>query len=93
MQASTYVMVLGLAALGASVSRADVVKPAPPPGGGGVAPPNAKLYETKPAGGFKPYVAGFYARKYLGEMLTREEVDARMDELLALERAALGMQA
>ena len=40
---------------------------------------------------FRPYVAGFYARKYLGESLTREEVDVRMDELLGLERAAMGV--
>ena len=37
---------------------------------------------------FKPYVAGFYAWKYLDEDLTREEVEARMEELLALERVA-----
>lgn len=36
----------------------------------------------------KPYVAGFYARKYLGETLTREQVMERLDELLALERIA-----
>lgn len=36
----------------------------------------------------KPYVAGFYARKYLGEILTREQVAARLDELLDLERVA-----
>ena len=40
----------------------------------------------------RPYVAGFYARKYLGLDLTRVEVDARIDELLGLERAALGME-
>lgn len=34
---------------------------------------------------FKPYVAGWYAFRYLGELLTREEVMARLDELLALE--------
>lgn len=34
----------------------------------------------------KPYVGGFYANKYLGLDLTREEVEARLDELLALER-------
>ena len=34
---------------------------------------------------FKPYVAGFYAHKYLGETLSREQVDARLDELLRLE--------
>jgi 5-methylcytosine-specific restriction endonuclease McrA len=33
----------------------------------------------------KPYAAGFYAKKYLGELLTREQVMARFDELLALE--------
>lgn len=37
---------------------------------------------------FRPYVAGFYAWKYLGEELTREQALARMDELLALERIA-----
>lgn len=37
---------------------------------------------------FKPYAAAFYARKYLGETLTREQVMARLDELLALERLA-----
>lgn len=35
---------------------------------------------------FKPFVAGFYAWKYLGEDLTREQVLARLAELLALER-------
>lgn len=34
---------------------------------------------------FKPYVAGFYGRKYLGADLTRAEVEGRLDELLALE--------
>jgi hypothetical protein len=37
---------------------------------------------------FKPYVAGFYAWKYLREDLTREQAEARLDELLALERIA-----
>jgi hypothetical protein len=37
------------------------------------------------SGWFKPYVAGFYAWTKLGEDLTRAEVDARLDELLALE--------
>ena len=36
----------------------------------------------------KPYVAGFYAKKYLDLDLTRAEVMARLDELLALERLA-----
>ena len=33
----------------------------------------------------KPYVAGFYAMKYQGKLLTREQVMARLDELLAYE--------
>jgi hypothetical protein len=33
----------------------------------------------------KPHAAGFYAWKYLGEDLTRDETMARLDELLALE--------
>ena len=33
---------------------------------------------------FKPYVAGYYAYTLLGEELSREEVDARLDELLAV---------
>jgi hypothetical protein len=37
---------------------------------------------------FKPYVAGYYAHVYLGEDLTRSEVEARLDELLALELVA-----
>jgi hypothetical protein len=36
----------------------------------------------------KPYVAGFYAWKYEGRMVTREEAEARLPELLALERRA-----
>ena len=34
---------------------------------------------------FKPYVAGFYAKKYLNEDLDRTATLARMDALLALE--------
>lgn len=34
---------------------------------------------------FKPFAAGFYGWRYLNEDLSREEVMARMDELLALE--------
>jgi hypothetical protein len=37
---------------------------------------------------FKPYAAAFYAKKYLGQTLTRKEVIARLDELLSLERLA-----
>lgn len=35
---------------------------------------------------FKPYVAGLYAERYLGETLSRDEVMSRLDELLELER-------
>lgn len=38
---------------------------------------------------FKPYVAGWYAYRYLGISLTREEVMTRLDELLGLERQAV----
>ena len=34
---------------------------------------------------FRPYAAGFYAFKYLGLTLTREETMNRIDELLLLE--------
>lgn len=37
---------------------------------------------------FRPYVAGFYAKKYEDKEITREEAVARMDELLAHERLA-----
>lgn len=37
---------------------------------------------------FKPYVAGFYAHKYLDQQLPRDQVEARLDELLALEQRA-----
>lgn len=33
---------------------------------------------------FKPYVAGYYAFKYLGRELSRREVEAQMENLLAL---------
>lgn len=36
----------------------------------------------------KPYVAGFYAKKYLGKDLTREETMASLQNLLNLERIA-----
>ncbi|MCP3903133.1 MAG: HNH endonuclease [Planctomycetes bacterium] len=35
---------------------------------------------------FKPYAAGWYAFRYLGEDLSRPAVLERLDELLALER-------
>lgn len=34
----------------------------------------------------KPYIAGFYAHKYLREALNRADVEGRLDELLLLER-------
>lgn len=37
---------------------------------------------------FKPYVAGFYALKYEGKLITREEATERLDELLAYELRA-----
>lgn len=40
------------------------------------------------SGWLKPFVAGYYAMKYEGKMLTREQVDARLDELLCHERRA-----
>lgn len=33
----------------------------------------------------KVYIAGFYAHKYEGKLITREEATVRMDELLAYE--------
>jgi len=36
----------------------------------------------------KPYVAGFYANKYEGRKITREEAVSRLDELLAYELRA-----
>ncbi len=33
----------------------------------------------------KPYIAGFYAKKYEGRIITREEAMERLDELLAYE--------
>lgn len=34
----------------------------------------------------KPYIAGFYAKKYEGKLLTRPEVELRLEELLGYER-------
>lgn len=34
----------------------------------------------------KPYIAGFYAKKYEDREITKEEAIARLDELLAYER-------
>lgn len=35
---------------------------------------------------FKPYVAGYYAWRYLDVMMSREQVECRLEALLALER-------
>ena len=48
----------------------------------------ARVWPWEHSDWFKPYVAGYYAHVYLGEDLDRDEVAARLDELLALERAA-----
>ena len=48
----------------------------------------ARVWPWEHSDWFKPYVAGYYAFAYLGEDLTRAEVEARLDELLALERIA-----
>lgn len=37
---------------------------------------------------FKPYVAGFYAKKYEGRLISRAEAEARLEDLLAHERLA-----
>ncbi len=37
---------------------------------------------------FRLYVAGYYAKRYEGRDITREEASARLDELLAYERIA-----
>lgn len=42
---------------------------------------------------FKPYVAGWYAYRYLGLTLSRDAVLARLEELLQLEKQALGVSA
>jgi hypothetical protein len=47
-----------------------------------------RVYPWPHSDWFKPYVAGYYAFTYLGEELERPEVEARLDELLALELAA-----
>jgi hypothetical protein len=46
----------------------------------------ARVWPWEHSDWFKPYVAGYYAWAYLGEELSREEVEGRLDELLALER-------
>jgi len=48
----------------------------------------ARVWPWEHSEWFRPYVAAFYAATYLGEELSREEAEGRLDELLALERAA-----
>lgn len=48
----------------------------------------ARVWPWEHSEWFRPYVAGYYAWTYLGEDLTRGEAEARMDDLLALERVA-----
>jgi len=48
----------------------------------------ARVWPWEHSDWFKPYVAGYYASVYLGEELDREKVEARLDELLGLERVA-----
>lgn len=47
-----------------------------------------QLYPLEHSDWFKPYAAGWYAWRYLGEELSREDVTSRLDDLLALERMA-----
>lgn len=47
-----------------------------------------RVYPFEHTPWFRPFAAGWYAQAYLGESLTREQVDGRLDELLALERMA-----
>lgn len=46
-----------------------------------------RVYPWEHSEWFRPYVAGYYAWVYLAEDITREEAEARMDDLLALERS------
>jgi hypothetical protein len=48
----------------------------------------ARVWPWEHSEWFKPYVAGWYAHAYLGEDLTRAETEARLEELLDLERVA-----
>ncbi len=48
----------------------------------------ARVWPWEHSEWFRPYVAGYYAHAYLGQDLDRTEVEDRLDELLALERAA-----
>lgn len=44
-----------------------------------------QVYPWEHSEWFKPYAAGYYAYHYLKQSLTREEVERRLPELLALE--------
>jgi hypothetical protein len=46
----------------------------------------ARVWPWEHTAWFQPYVAGYYAWVYLGQDLTRDEVDSRLGDLLALER-------
>jgi 5-methylcytosine-specific restriction endonuclease McrA len=48
----------------------------------------AQIWPTEHSDWFKVYAAGYYAHCYLGEDLDRDETEARMGELLELERVA-----
>jgi hypothetical protein len=48
----------------------------------------ARIWPWEHTPWFRPYVAGYYAWVYLHKDLTREQVNARLGELLALERQA-----
>jgi len=45
-----------------------------------------RVYPLEHSEWFKPFVAGYYAWVYEEKEITREEAEARMDELLAYER-------
>jgi hypothetical protein len=47
-----------------------------------------RVYPCEHSDWFKVYVAGYYAWTYLREELTRDETEARLDDLLALELVA-----
>lgn len=49
-----------------------------------------RVYPWPHSDWFRPYVAGYYAWTYLGEELSREATEARLEELLALELYAGG---
>lgn len=52
----------------------------------------ARLWLHEHSQWFRPYVAGYYAWRYLGQELNREETVARIDELLALEPRQLTLE-